>query len=343
MSLIPLFTTPLLALFCTIMLHLCALHYFPRWNFLDFPHRYGLKRPPIPYPTGIIAPIIFISIFHFIQDINIQSIGVIFAVILVGCISFIDDRHPLPSFFRLGVQAVASVGIVMTGNCIGGRICSVTNPFEEMMGGSVIDLHGTLPILAIIITVIWIMLTMNALNWFDGIPGQTTAISTIGFLTIGFLSMSDRVHQPELALIAYILAAIALGCFLFDIPPPRVVLGDSGSMFFGLMIGILTVYAGGKVATAFLVLGVPIIDLLFVILKRLSEKHSPFNGSMRGEHLHHRLLAKGWSPQQIILLTAGLGMIFGSTALFLDTKEKFIAGAVLTLIMGGLWRYSKEL
>ncbi len=113
-------------------------------------------------------------------------------------------------------------------------------------------------------------------------------------------------------------------------------------MFFGLMLGILTVYAGGKIATAFLVLGVPIIDLLFVIVKRMSERRSPFKGSMHGEHLHHRLLAKGWGPRQIIALTACLGTVFGSIALFLDTKEKIIAGLLLLIIMGGLWRYSKE-
>lgn len=342
MSLIPLFITPLLAFVLTVVLHLGALRYFPRWNFLDFPHRYGLTRKAIPYPTGIIAPILCISIFPFIQAINQHSIGLMVAVLVVGCISFVDDRHPLPSFFRLGVQAVASLGIVMAGNCIGGRICSITNPLESIVGESIIDLYGMAPILVIVITVIWIMLTMNALNWFDGIPGQTTALSTIGFLTIGLLSISDRVAQPELAMMAFTLAGLAFGCFLFDMPPPRVVLGDSGSMFFGLMLGTLTIYAGGKIATAFLVLGVPIIDLLFVILKRLLEKRSPFKGSMNGEHLHHRLLAKGWTPRQIILLTTGIGTLFGSTALFLDTKEKFVAAILLFLIMGGLWVYSKK-
>jgi UDP-GlcNAc:undecaprenyl-phosphate/decaprenyl-phosphate GlcNAc-1-phosphate transferase len=338
----PLSTIPLSALVLTMTLMMFVVQVFPRWGLLDFPERYGLMRKRLPYPAGIIAPIAFILVFPFLQAISIQSIGLMTAVVVLAAISFIDDRHPLPPALRLLIQGAAALAIVMTGDCVGGRICSVTNPFEGVMGGPVIDLNGMFPALAIAVTVIWIMLTTNALNWFDGIPGQTTAICTIGCLTIGLLSLSDRVDQPQLALIAFTVAAIAFGCFLFDMPSPRIVLGDSGSMFFGLMLGTLTIYSGGKVATAFLVLGVPIIDLFFVIIKRMSEGRSPFKGSMIGEHLHHRLLAKGWKPAQIIMLTAGLGTIFGSIALFLDTAEKFIAAGLLVIVMGILWRYSRQ-
>jgi UDP-GlcNAc:undecaprenyl-phosphate/decaprenyl-phosphate GlcNAc-1-phosphate transferase len=337
----PLSTIPLLAFGLTALLGLLVLRFFPHWNLLDFPDRYGLKRRRLPYPGGIIAPLVFIVFFPLLQEENMRSIAVISAVILLAITSFIDDRRQLSPLLRLAIQFITALIVVIAGDCIGGRICSVTNPFEGLIGGPIFDLNGILPLLSIGITVLWLMLTTNALNWFDGIPGQTTALSTIGFLTIGFLSLSERVNQPQIAMIAFVLAAIACGCFVFDFPPPRFVLGDSGSMFFGLMIGILTIYAGGKVATAFLALGVPIIDFLFVIVKRLSEGRPPHKGSMSGEHLHHRLLAKGWHPRSIILLTAGLGTAFGVTALFLDTTEKIIAGALLVIVMGVLWRYSR--
>ncbi len=339
----PLSITPLLTFALTCALMSVVMRTFPHWNLLDFPDRYGLKRRRLPYPAGIIAPIVFIAIFPLLQGLNTKSLGVLVAVILMAITCFIDDRKQLPPLLRLCIQALAALAVVLSGDCIGGRICSVTNPLEGLMGTAVIDLNGMLPLLSITITVVWLVLTTNALNWFDGIPGQTTALSTIGFLTIGFLSVSDRVNQPEIAVIAFSLAAIAFGCFLFDFPPPKIVLGDSGSMFFGLMLGILTVYAGGKVATAFLALGVPIIDLTFVIIKRIAEGRSPSKGSMSGEHLHHRLLAKGWNPRSIIALTAGLGTVFGATALFLDTTQKLIAGMVMVLIMAGLWRYSRSM
>ncbi len=337
----PLVTTPLLAFVVAMTLHIIALQLFPRWTLLDFPERYGLKRARLPYPTGILAFIVFLLIFPLTQAIIDRSaLGTLIAVIILGITCFIDDRRQLPAIVRLFIQALCAFIVVWSGDCTGGRVCSITNPFEGFMGGPIIDLNGMMPMLAIGVTMLWLMITTNALNWFDGIPGQVSTISIIGFSTIGFLSLSDRVDQPELALLAFCLAGIALGCLLFDFPPPRVVMGDSGSMFFGLMLGILTVYAGGKVATAFLVLGVPIIDLLFVIIKRVTEGRSPFKGSMSGEHLHHRLQERGWPSRSIIGLTASIGLTFGGTALFLNTFGKLIAAVILLVVMLILWLYS---
>lgn len=336
----PLVTLPLSVFVLTLMLHMLAVRFFPAWNLLDFPDRYGLRRRRLPYPAGILAVLVFLLIFPLIQAMNLRSSGVIAAVILLGITTFIDDRNRISPFIRLAIQILCALIIVLSGDCTGGRICSVTSPLSALTGTDVIDLHTALPSLAVTVSVIWLLLTTNALNWFDGIPGQTTLLSMIGFLTIGCLSLSERVNQPALALLAFMLAGISFAALLFDFPPPRVVLGDSGSMFFGLMLGVLTIYAGGKVATAFLVLGVPILDLLFVVFKRLREGRSPFRGSMSGEHLHHRLLEKGWQPRSVILLTAGIGTLFGATALFLDTFQKFIAGGILFCLMIMLWIYS---
>ena len=183
----------------------------------------------------------------------------------------------------------------------------------------------------------WIILTINALNWFDGIPGQVSTLSIIGFLTIGFLALL-RLGQADVALIAFTLATIAFGSFLFEFPVPRVVAGDTGTMFFGLMLGILTIYAGGKVATAFLVLGFPIIDSFIVITRRLLRGVSPLRGN-DGEHLHHRLLAIGWSPTGVIALSACIGAVFGITALFVGTRGKVLAALLLLFFMLGLSWY----
>lgn len=336
----PLVTLPFLALVLTLLLHTLALRFFPRWGLLDFPERYGLLRPRLPYPTGIVAVIVFMLVFPLMQAMDTSAAGVMAAVALIGTSSFIDDRRPLPAVLRLCIQIGAALIVFFTGDCTGGRICSVTNPLEGLAGPAVLDFNTALPAVTVLITVAWLILTTNALNWFDGIPGQVGTLSAIGFFTIGLLSLSARVDQPQIAMIAFALAAVAFGCLLFDFPPPRVVLGDSGSMFFGLLLGILTIFAGGKVATAFLVLGVPILDFLFVVLQRLAKGRSPFKGSMQGEHLHHRLLAKGWSPRGIIALTAGIGAAFGTTALFLDTFGKMLAGLFLACVMGVLWLYS---
>lgn len=334
----PLTTTPLSAFLAAVALHAVALRVFPRMGLLDFPERYGLKRGRLPYPTGILVVALFIIIFPLLQAIDRNAAGVLAAAALLGVVSFIDDRRPLPPLLRLAAQCVAAALVFFTGDCTGGRVCSITNPLEGIVGGPFLELNGTVPILAFIVTVFWLMLTTNALNWFDGVPGQTSLLSAIGFLTIGFLSLSGRVDQPEIALLAFVLAALAFGATFFELPLPlpKVVPGDSGAMFFGLMLGILTIYAGGKVATGFLVLGVPLIDSLIVILRRMAAGKNPMRGSAEGEHLHHRLLAAGWHPWAVIATTTGLGACFGVTALFLSTFEKFVAALVLAAIIAGL-------
>lgn len=338
-------TLPLFAFATCAALHIAALHDFPRMELLDDPQRYGKRRPPLPYPSGILAVLTFIAFFAALAPWTLQSAGLLLAVLMLALTCFRDDRLRLPPALRLAIQAAVALVIFATGS----RIYTITNPLEGVLGmGPILKLDtidipsflGPLPLWSGVFTVFWLMLTMNALNWFDGIPGQVNLLSTISFLTIGALSLSARVDQPELASIAFILAGIGLACLVFDFPPPKMLLGDTGAMFFGLMLGTLTIMSGGKVATAFLVLGVPLIDVFLVIVRRILKGASPFRGNVSDEHLHHRLLRKGWSERQINALTALLGTSFGITALFLSTEGKFLAALVLFLLMLGLSLYS---
>ncbi len=347
----PLSTAPLLAFGVSLIVHAIALRVFPRMGLLDFPERYGLIRPRLPYPVGLVAIGLFLLSLPWTigNEYGLKELGLIAAVITLGAVCFIDDRRRLPPLPRALVQLAAALILFTSGT----RIYSLTNPLESIAPALpvlpldtltvTLPLLGTLPLLSGFFTVLWIGLTVNALNWFDGIPGQVSALAVIGFLTIGFLSVRNglnpaqdpalRAAQSQVAVLSFVLAGIAAGAAVWDFPPGRMLLGDTGAMFFGLLLGVLTIYAGGKVATAFLVLGVPLIDSVLVALGRLASGRSIAQGSARGEHLHHRLLERGWSPRQVILLTAGLGTAFGVTALFLSTEQKALAAVGLLLVM----------
>lgn len=335
----PLVLFPAVALALSVILHALSIVVFPRWNLLDFPQRYGLSRAAVPYPTGVIPIVIFLVLIAIFQPLDNEIIGLMTGVAMLGIICFVDDRSPLPAWLRLAAQIGVAILLVAAGI----RIDAVTNPVPGLLSpDSSLTLTAGWPlVISMIFTVGWLLFTINALNWFDGIAGQVSTLSTIAFLTIGFLSLSDRVNQPALALIAFTLAGISLGCLFFDLSPPSLLMGDTGAMFFGLMIGVLTIYSGGKVATAFLVLGVPLVDVLFVIIRRLSKRQSPLRGNTSDQHLHHRLLKKGWKPRQIILLTSVIGAAFGLTALFLSTGGKVIAAVILLVVMMGLSLYSR--
>ena len=335
---------PAIAFTICALLHRVALTDFVKLKLLDNPEKYGMTRRKLPYPTGILSVLTFLVIFAYLAPWTIQSAGIFGSIFILALVSFIDDRRGLDPKLRLFMQALVAFLIFATGS----RVYTLTNPLlaDGLINLDTIDipssLFGPLPLLSGIFTIFWLMLCMNALNWFDGIPGQVSTLSTIGFLVIGLLSLSERVGQTELALIAFVLAGISFAGLLFDFPPNKVLMGDTGAMFFGLMLGVLTLYTGGKVATAFLVLGVPLIDVFLVIIRRLSKGVNPMRGNATDEHLHHRLLSKGWSERKVILLTAGLGTLFGVSALFLSSTEKLIAAGVLLLVMIGLGLYSRK-
>lgn len=323
--------TPLNAFLTTLLAYGVGCVVFRRMGLLDFPTRYGLKRARIPYPTGLIAIVVFLIYYSFLTELGMKELGVITSVIILGVTCFIDDRTPLPSWLRLGVQVLVALIIFSAGS----RIYTLTNPFGGILELDTftisVPLFGSLPIVSGIITVSWLLLTINALNWFDGISGQVSIVSALGFLLIGFLAYF-RNGEPEIALLSFTLAGIASASIFYDFPPAKMLMGDSGSMFFGLLLGILGVYQGGKIATAFLALGIPLTDALLVIVGRVMRKESPLKGGK--DHLHHRLLAIGFGEKTIVLLTALVGVCFGGTALFLSTAGKGIAVVILFMIMG---------
>ncbi len=336
----PLVLLPFLAFVVSVTLHGAALRIFPRLGLLDFPERYGLSRPRIPYPTGVILVGLFAVFFLVLQPLTTENAALLSGIALLAACCMIDDRNPLHPAVRFSVQTAAAL-LLLAG---GIRIDAVTNPLPGILGAdtSLVLNAGWPLVLSAVFTVLWLLFTINALNWFDGIPGQVSTLSTIAFFTIGCLALSDRVNQPTLGLIALILSALSAGVLLFDLPPPQLLMGDTGAMFLGLMIGVLTIYSGGKVATAFLVMGVPLVDLVFVVVRRIRRGEKPWKGNAVDQHLHHRLLRKGWTPRQVIALTACIGALFGITALFLSTWGKVAAGAVLMMVMMGLSWYSND-
>ncbi len=322
---------PAIVFVVTVVTHLLAIRVFPRLGLLDFPQRYGLSRARLPYPTGILLVAIFLITFALLFSLGMREWGLIIAIVLLAIVSFVDDRTPLPFWLRLSVQVLAAVLIFAAGS----RIYTITNPLGGILKldawSMTVPVFGSLPVLSGLFTIGWLMLAVNALNWFDGISGQVSTTSTIGFLLLGCLAYF-RNDQPDVALLAFVLAAIALACVFFDFPPAKVLMGDSGSMFFGFMLGVLGIYQGGKVAMTFVVLGIPLVDAVFVIARRVLQGKSPFKGD--NDHLHHRLLAKGLSKRTIVVLMATISATLGASALFLGTPEKAMLGVLLVVIVG---------
>jgi len=341
------------ALSLTILSTLIAIRVFPKLGLLDNPKKYGIKRKPIPYPGGILLWVIFVLLALIFFEPTMKLIGLLFGSGLLVLISFIDDRISLPASLRLAVQILVALIMVIAG--IG--VETITNPFGGYIALDkikfILDFGGTeLTIMAVsgIFTLIWIVLIVNTMNWLDGIPGLTSGITFIGCLTLFFLSISELVDQPETATLALIVAMIAIGFWIFDFYPPKILIGDSGSMLFGLLLAVLAIFSGGKIATAFLIMGFPIMDAIYVVVHRIYNKQAPWRGGewdkdRKAVHLHHRMLQYGMSERQVLFSIYALAATFGVSALFLGTKGKFWAIIViffLSFLLGILLRVKKK-
>ncbi len=326
----------------TFVLCWLVLRFFPRWKLLDRPERYGLKRKPIPYPGGIVLFIVFVVNILLFAPLNLKFIGLIIGLTVLTIVCFLDDRIGLPPVVRLLVQIVVATFIALTGT----GISSITNP----LGGPALALDAfqvTLPfltepvsILSVLFTVIWIVLFVNTLNWLDGIPGQVSGVSSIGFLVVFILSLTlalrtnvgteEIVNAELVARLAIIGVAMCLTFAYFDFPPAKMIIGDSGSMPLGFIIAVLAIFSGSKVATTFLVLGFPVIDALFVIARRIAEKKSPLSGDLG--HFHHRLLRIGFSEPRAVLIMYSICLTFGMLALFLPSQGKLFVILLMLLL-----------
>lgn len=236
------------------------------------------------------------------------------AIILIAGVSFWDDRRHLPPVVRLFVHIFASMIAIGSGI----RIEYLSNPL-----GDVIDLEKTFFLLPGIMTTIWLVGFANVMNWLDGVPGLSTLSAAAAGIFLGILSLTPLVNQPEIAKLSFIFAAAAAGFVIFNFPPPKMLLGDTGAMSFGFFLACISVFSGGKMATIFIVLALPMLDSTYVVLRRLIAGRSPFQGK-DNLHLHDRLMLAGFSSRQILLVFLSISLFLGWLSLQLDTSGKII-------------------
>lgn len=311
---------------------LLALKIFPKFKLMDRPHKYGLDRAPIPYYGGLAIYFAFvISLFVFVP-LEKHVIGLLIGASMIMVLGFFDDLFSLSPWFRLGVQFLAAVVLVIFG--IG--ILSINLPLIGTIGFDHLLWNGVYLVSAGF-TILWVMSILNTMNFVDGVSGLVSGVSFVAGLTVFFLSIHPGLHenpqaQLPVALISLIIAMVSLAFLLFDFPAPKILMGDTGSTFLGFMLASLAIFSGGKVATAFLVLGIPILDMIWVVARRTMSGKKFWQGDMM--HLHHRLMNLGFTKRKVVLFYLSITALFGFSAVMLvDTQQKFFMIIALTVLM----------
>ena len=226
-------------------------------------------------------------------------------------------------------QLLGQIAVVLIMIYAGLSVDYIANPF----GGAEFRLDQYLifntqhSILGSLFILFWIIGFMNIMNWLDGLDGLAGGVGFIGAITLFFLSISGLVNQPPLGIISIAVAGAILGFLFFNFNPAKIFMGTSGSMFLGFILAILAIFSGGKIATALLIMGFPILDAIWVIVQRIKAGESIFKGDAR--HLHYKLLKNGWSQRKVVLFIYLICLIFGVSAIVFQGIGKVLALAVL--------------
>ncbi|TSC73156.1 MAG: hypothetical protein G01um101438_179 [Parcubacteria group bacterium Gr01-1014_38] len=247
-----------------------------------------------------------------------SALGMGLATITIVAVGLWDLWRGLGPLPQLLGQLLASIGAVFVG---GIAVEYVTNP----TGGLITLDHwqiGGFPFPGAALTVLWILVLMNAVNFLDGMDGLAATVSTIGFLAIGVTSLLPQVNEPVVALPAFLAAAATAGFLFWNFPPARLVLGTPGAWFLGFLLAVLSVQGSSKIATLSVVGAIPLLDAVSVVTARIRRGSSPFRGDRT--HFHHRLLAKAWSPRSILALYTVVSAGLAVAAVTLPTPWKVL-------------------
>lgn len=254
-----------------------------------------------------------------------QLYGTLAGAAIIAVMGVIDDCKNLPAKLKFVIQIIAALVVVFVGDI---KIDVFTNPnfLSE-------NPYWVLPEwLSVTLTVIWIVFITNAVNFIDGLDGLAAGVSAIMSISLVFISI--RVGEYPIAILGIALMGSCFGFLPFNFNPAKIFMGDTGSTFLGFMLATLSIqgvfksYAVISFAVPLLILGLPLFDALFAMIRRILRGQSPMTAD-RG-HLHHRLVDMGFSQKQTVFILYAISGVLGITAVLL--AESGVLRALLLVI-----------
>lgn len=244
-------------------------------------------------------------------------------VLLLGIYDDVRGANAAVKFIGLGVAGALLYAL-------GGRIVALSIPF---MG--VVTLT---PVLAFAVTVFWTVAISNAFNLIDGVDGLAAGAALFASLVIFIVSL--LFGHPIVTVVALALTGSLVGFLRYNFNPASIFLGDSGSLFVGFTLAALSVTGSQKASTAVAVavpvmaFGLPVVDTSITMVRRFISGKPIFQGDR--EHIHHMLLARGWSQRQVALALYGVCALFGLVALLFVSSVQHTTGLILFVLSAAL-------
>ncbi|QTD41133.1 glycosyltransferase family 4 protein [Sporosarcina sp. Te-1] len=251
-----------------------------------------------------------------------NTAGIIVGAFLIIATGFLDDMLEITAKAKLVGQLAAALVVVLWG---GLQIDFINLPFFGQLDFG----YFSIPI-----TIIWIIGITNAINLIDGLDGLAAGVSTIALISITVMAVI--MGDVYVIATASLLAASSLGFLFFNFHPAKIFMGDTGALFLGYMISVLAMLGFKNVTVVSLIipiimLGVPISDTFFAIVRRVRMKQSITAPDK--SHLHHCLLRAGFSHRQTVLIIYGLAILFGVAAVLFSQATVWGAIVLITVML----------
>ena len=319
-----------------------VLSYFFTPPVKNFAHKVGaidvpkdarrMHKKPIPRLGGLAIYGGFLCSILIFGQLDETMLCVLLGAAIIVALGIFDDVLALGAKLKFVVQIVAAAIPVCIGDLQIGLFTNL-NPLSDTP-----FVH--LGILAVPVTIIWIVGITNAVNLIDGLDGLACGVSTISSMTLLVIALT--VSEPDVALLMAALAGACIGFLPYNLNPAKIFMGDTGSTFLGFILASVSIQGLFKFhmiisfAVPFLMLGLPIFDTCFAILRRVSKGQSPMTPD-RG-HIHHRLIDMGFSQKQAVAVLYIISAILGLSAVVLTTSGVFKAMLFLVALCaaGGL-------
>ncbi|NPV90670.1 MAG: undecaprenyl/decaprenyl-phosphate alpha-N-acetylglucosaminyl 1-phosphate transferase [Firmicutes bacterium] len=295
----------------------------PKLGAVDLPNQRKVHTGLMPCIGGGAIYLGFVAGTLAIAPTRAESLAFLLGGTIILVVGLIDDLYDISPYLKLAGQILAALSVVY----LGIQVDFVTNPFN----GEAVSLG----ILAVPLTVFWIVGVTNAMNLIDGLDGLAAGVAALAAVTMGIVA--GQQGQPLVALGAFILAGSTVGFLRYNFHPARIFMGDSGAMFLGFSLAIFAMMGLTKSTTAFsliipfVILGIPLLDTFFAIVRRAVNRRPVFAADR--DHLHHRLLAIGLSHQSTVLVIYAISVVYGATAIALTwftTPQAFMVLGVLS-------------
>ncbi len=260
----------------------------------------------------IVMNILFVKYTSWSFSLERNTLGVLAGCCIIVIIGIIDDIKPQKAKVKLLFQMLAAIFIVFVSDI---RVRAVSNPFSS---SGILELNYYF---SCFVSICWIIGVTNAINLIDGLDGLAAGVSAVSCIAMFFISMILKDINTEM--ITIILAGAIVGFLPYNFNPAKIFMGDTGSTFLGFTLGVISIsgtlkaYTTISIVIPLLILGLPLFDTTFTILRRICTG-KPVMEADRG-HIHHKLIDRGFSQRQAVLLMYFASAVLGVSAVWITS------------------------